>query len=227
MDAAFPSATSPSYISTPKLLFREALFCGVCRALAASPEASPGSLLLLPLALRPQLEEALAVLVGLLDGVHPPPGSTAVERSSLAALPRAPRVQDLSRVAIKYLAPSRKCGGAGSGSLFGTGEGGSSSAAAPAVAGAPDLLTYASAFHGMAQRPGWVGLVAPELMVGMGLPEGATPPRPDAQALNAALALLSGAPGSPALHVHFLAPHGECGPPVARVLQRASEPLVL
>jgi hypothetical protein len=228
MDLAFPTATSPSFISTPQLLYREVAFCGVCRALchhAASPPAAPAALLLLPLALRPHLEAALAVLVDLLDGVHPAPAATAGERASLAALPRAPTVADLTRIAVKYLAPTRKCGGGSASSasralLHPAPDGG-------APAPTPDLLTYASALHGLeaGQRPGWLGLLAPELLVGTGPPEGATPPRPDALALNTALALLCGAPCRPALHVHFLAPRSECGEGVARVLQRAAVPL--
>ena len=239
MQCTFPSPSSPSYISTPRLLLREVAFGSVCRALASlpPPPSAAGALLLLPLALRPQLEEALAVLVDLLDGARPAPATSAGERSSLAALPRAPGVPDLLRVAVKYLAPAaspQQRRGAplllaapegSSGSGGGGGGGSSSGSAAPA----PDLLTFACAAHGLqgaaAPLPAWVGVVAPELLVGEGPPEGAAPPRPDALALNTALALLCGAPGAPALHVHFCAPRGEGGEALARVLQRAAAPL--
>ena len=228
MQCSFPSASSPSFISTPRLLLREVAFGGVCRALGAlpPPPSAAGALLLLPLALRPQLEEALTVLVDLLDGARPAPATSAGERSSLAALPRPPRVPDLQRVAVKYLAPAQQQQQRRGGLLAAP-----SAAAAAAEGGgtAPDLLTFACAAHGLAGEaaplPAWVGVVAPELLVGEGPPEGAAPPRPDALALNTALALLSGAPGAPALHVHFCAPRGEGGEALARVLQRAAAPL--
>jgi hypothetical protein len=253
MQCTFPSPSSPSYISTPRLLLREVAFGSVCRALAAlpPPPSAAGALLLLPLALRPQLEEALAVLVDLLDGARPAPATSAGERSSLAALPRAPGVPDLLRVAVKYLAPaappqqrrgaphllaapegsssSGSGSGGGSGGGGGGGGGSSSGGSGGSAAPAPDLLTFACAAHGLqgaaAPLPAWVGVVAPELLVGEGPPEGAAPPRPDALALNTALALLCGAPGAPALHVHFCAPRGEGGEALARVLQRAAAPL--
>ena len=240
---AYRTPTSPSFISTPALVLRETVFCCVCRALqhlAARPPSPlgapqlPTALLLLPHALCPQLESALSALVDLLDGVHPAPASTAAERLSLAALPRGLTCSDLSRVSVKYLSPMQPASARqqGKGALLAA-FASSAAAAAPGGAageGAPagaarDLLTFAAALHGLEPRPGWVGLVAPELLVGQGPMEGAAPPPPDALALNAALALLAGAPGSPALHLHLVCTREEAGEAVARVLQRAAVPL--
>jgi len=216
----FPSPGSPSFLSSPGSLFREAVFCGICRSLAnvaSSPQGT--SQLLVPSLLQPYMDSALNALVDLVDGVQPPPACTAMERSFLAfLLPRGVRMEDLTRVCVKYLqARAARSEGLSGGSR-----------PPPAEGGGVDLLAFSCGLHTAEVQPGWVGVVAPELLLSVCPPtlEGSAPPSVDALSLNTTLALLMGAPSRPLLHLHFLAPRDDAAGALAAVLQRAAFPLL-
>ena len=219
--SSFPLTSSPSGQPFSTNLCREVVFCGVCRSLALLASLpTPSALLLLPASLRPTLDSALSALVDLLDGTQPAPTCTATERSFLATLPSSIQCEDLARVSIKYLAAARSAPSSSSSSS-------SSAASSSEITTAPDLLSYACAFHAQPQasRPSWVGLIAPELLLGAASGSGSQPCM-DATALNAAMALLSGAPNRPTLHLYFLAPLQDSPAAVARALHRAAFPLL-
>jgi hypothetical protein len=186
------------------------LVCAIGRALAhvgcaqPPPAASRRALLLVPAQLRPALHGALAQVAAFLDAREGGAAASAAAAAPAAAplstaaaelcarVPPAACAADFERVAVRYV----EAGGG-----------------AP-----PPLLRLASLLHLLpaGEAPSWVGLVAPELLIGSGGGGGAV----DAGRLAAALALLGGAAAG--VHVQLQAGGWEaCGPAAQRLLLRS------